>query len=107
MEEAMWKLTAGLVVSILVGSAALAHEGGHRAHGVVKEVTATRLVVTDAHGKETDFAVTAETRFVRERKPTLREKVIVGERVVVKGKDGGGRLEATLVSVGPDRAHDH
>ena len=103
----MWRFIAGLVISVVIASAALAHEGGHRAYGVVKVVTATRLVVTDEHGKETDFAVTAETKFVREQKPTLRDKIMVGERVVVKGKDSSGRLEATLVSVGPDRAHDH
>lgn len=103
----MWRLIAGLVVSAGIASAAFAHEGGHRAYGVVKEVSATRLVVTDEHGKDTDFAVTAQTRFVREQKPILRDSITAGERVVVKGKDSSGRLEATLVSVGPGRAHGH
>jgi hypothetical protein len=101
----MWRLVAGLLVSAGVTLTALAHEGGHRAYGVVKEVTATRLVVTDEQGRDTAFELTAGTRFVRDQKPTQREKIMVGERVVVKGKDSSGRMEATSVSVGPVPSH--
>lgn len=96
----MRKHIAAMLVSTIVALPALAHEGGHRAHGVVKEVTAARLVVTDEQGKDTVFALTPETAYFRDRKATGREKVMVGDRVVVKGKDAGGQLEATTVDLG-------
>ncbi len=103
----MRRLIAAVLLSITIALPALAHEGGHRAYGVVKEVTAVRLVVTDEHGKDTAFALTVGTQFLRDQKPTSREKVMVGERVVVKGKDTSGQLEATTVNVGADPKHDH
>jgi len=101
----MRKLVAVLVLSL--GLAALAHEGGHKAYGVLKEVTASRLVVTDEHGKDTAFALVAATVYLRDQKPTTRDRLMLGERVVVKGRDATGKLEATTVSVGGDKRHDH
>jgi len=102
----MRKLVAAVLLSASMAIPALAHEGGHRAFGVVKEVTAARLVVTDEHGTDMVFALTAGTRFFRDQKPIPREKMVVGERVVVKGKDGSGRMEATSVTVGAAPKHD-
>ena len=103
----MRKLIAAMPVSTVIALPALAHEGGHRAHGVVKEVTANRLVVTDEHGKDTAFALNPGTKYYRDRKATGREKVMVGERAVVKGRDVSGRMEATTVDLGaaPKPAH--
>lgn len=103
----MRSVIAAVLLSATIALPVLAHEGGHRAYGVVKEVTAVRLVVTDEAGKDAAFALTAGTRYLRDSKPTRREKVLVGERVVVKGKDAGGQLEATTVTVGADPRHDH
>jgi hypothetical protein len=101
----MKELIAVLVLSL--GLPVLAHEGGHRAYGVVKEVTVSRLVVTDEHGKDTSFALGAATEYLRDRKRTTRDKIMVGERVVVKGRDASGQMEAVAVSVGADPRHDH
>ena len=101
----MRNLLAAMLLSTTVALPALAHDGGHHAYGVVKEVTAARLVVTDEHGKETAFGLTPKTRFLRDQKPISREKVMVGERVVVKGKDASGQMEATSVSVGGEEKH--
>lgn len=97
----MGKFIAALVLSTAIAQPVFAHEGGHRAFGVVKEVTTTRIVVTDEHGKDMAFALTAGTRYLRDRKPAQRDEVTVGERVVVNGEDSGGQLEATTVNVGP------
>jgi hypothetical protein len=103
----MRKFIAVLLLSITVSLPALAHEGGHKSYGVVKEVTPARLVVTDEHGKDTVFGLTSKTEYLREQKPTSREKIMVGERVVVKGRDATGQLEATSVSVGGEMKHQH
>ncbi len=101
----MKKLIAVLVLSLCLP--ALAHEGGHKAYGVVKEVTASRLVVEGEHGKETSFALGTATEYLRDQKRTTRDKIMVGERVVVKGRDASGQMEAVTVSVGADPRHDH
>jgi hypothetical protein len=85
----------------------LAHQGGHSAYGVVKEIAADRLVVTDEHGKDTAFALTPGTKFFRDHKATEREKAVVGDRVIVKGKDVSGRMEATTVELGAAQKPAH
>lgn len=102
----MMKLIAA-VLAVSVAVPTLAHEGAHSAYGVVKEVTAARLVVTDEHGKDAAFALTAGTQFLRDHKAIPREQIEVGERVVVKGRDASGKMEATSVSVGAEKKHDH
>lgn len=103
----MKKLAAALLTSMTIALPVLAHQGGHSAYGVVKEVTSARLVVTDEHGKDMTFALTPGTKFFRDHKATEREKAIVGDRVVVKGKDVSGRMEASTVELGvaPKPAH--
>lgn len=101
----MKKLIAVLFLSLALP--ALAHDGGHKAYGVVKEVTASRLIVTDEHGKDTPFTLGSATEYLRDQKRTTREKIMVGERVVVKGRDASGQMEAVTVSVGADPRHDH
>jgi hypothetical protein len=101
----MRRLIAAVVLWTTLVLPVLAHEGGHHAYGVVKEITAARLVVTDEHRKDTSFALTAKTRFLRAEKPSSWEKVMVGERVVVKGKDASGKMEATTVNLGADTKH--
>jgi hypothetical protein len=103
----MKRFIAFVLASALLSAPAFAHEGGHRAFGVLKEVTASRVVVTDEHGKDMAFAVTPATRFLRDAKPIEREKLSPGERVVVKGKDSSGQMEAVTVSVGAGSKQDH
>ena len=103
----MKKLIAAVLFTLAVTLPALAHEGGHSAYGVVKEVTAARLVVTEEHGKDAVFALTAGTQYLRDHKAIPREAIGVGARVVVKGKDAGGKMEATSVSVGAEMKHEH
>jgi hypothetical protein len=103
----MKRFAAALLISMTIALPVLAHQGGHSAYGVVKEITADRLVVTDEHGKEMTFALTPGTKFSRDHKATEREKAVVGDRVVVKGKDVSGRMEASTVELGvaPKPAH--
>ena len=103
----MRKLVAALLISMTIAPPALAHEGGHSAYGVVKEVTAERLVVTDEHGKDMTFELTPGTKFFRDHKAIERGKAVVGDRVVVKGKDVSGRMEASNVELGAAQKPAH
>jgi hypothetical protein len=103
----MKKLAAALLMSMTFAVPVLAHQGGHSAYGVVKEITSARLVVTDEHGKDMTFALTPGTKFLRDHKATEREKAMVGDRVVVKGKDVSGQMEATTVELGAAQKAAH
>jgi hypothetical protein len=103
----MKKLAAALLTSMTIALPVLAHQGGHTAYGVVKEVTSARLVVTDEHGKDRTFALTPGTKFFRDHKATEREKATVGDRVVVKGKDVSGQMEASTVELGAAQKPAH
>lgn len=103
----MWKLTVLAALALFAAAPGLAHEGGHKAHGIVKELTAAHIVVTDERGKETEFTLTSGTLYLRDRKAVPRDSVRAGERVVVKGRDVGGTMEATHVMVGMEKKPDH
>jgi hypothetical protein len=89
------KLVACLVA--LAGSPARAHEAGDRAMGTVESIAPDRIVLQAPDGHSMAFVVTRETRFVRGRKPVGREDVRVGERAVVRARQVGERMQATLV----------
>lgn len=99
----MRKLIAAAAFALLAAVPGLAHEGGHSAYGIVKELEPAQLIVTDEHGKDTAFALTAGTQYLRDRKAISRDSIRAGERVVVKGKDVSGRMEATHVNVGAEK----
>ena len=81
MVNRMKKLTAAVLLTLALALPALAHEGGHTAYGVVREVSAERLVITDEHGKDAAFALTAGTQYLRDHKAIPRENVRAGDRV--------------------------
>ena len=87
---------------------ALAHEGGHHVKGVIKEVSAQRLVVTDQAGNDVTFAITDGTEFFRQKKAVKREDAKTGERVAVHGEMAGAAVNATEVMLagapGPAKA---
>lgn len=99
----MRRMVRALIIGLAVAVAgpALAHESGKHARGTVKEISATRLVVTTADGHDAAFAVNAETRFRRGDSPAGREDVRVGERAVVHGTQAGDGVAATDVRLSP------
>ena len=87
------------VAAMAVATTARAHEGGVDVRGVVKAVTPEGVEVATAKEVRA-FAITPATEFVRGGAPARREDVRPGDRVVVHGRERGGRTEAVLVKIG-------
>jgi hypothetical protein len=81
-----------------------AHEQGGRAVGVVRDVSAERLVIETADGHRVGFAVSKDTRFFRGHAPARLEDVKPGDRAAVEGKRDGGTLSALRVKLGTANA---
>lgn len=93
----MRQLIAAAALAVALVHPARAHEGGHHVKGVLKEVSAQRLVVTDQAGQDVTFSVTPATEFVRDGKPVRREDARPGVRVAVHGERAGAAMSATVV----------
>ncbi len=98
----MPKLLGGALLALaLLNGAARAHEGGVHERGVVKEISAERLVLTTSGGKPLAFTLGPETRILRGNERVPVEAVRAGERAIVHARRQAGRLEATDVKLGP------
>lgn len=95
----MRKLIASVLLTLALAAPVLAHDEGTHARGIVKEVSATRLVITDQAGKDVAFALMPSTTFLREKTAIRREALKVGDRAVVHGEMTGTGLSATVVKV--------
>lgn len=89
-----------LMVSAWLPMAAVAHESGDRARGVVERLDSAAIAVKTSDGHVVTFAVTPETRFTRIDAAVKPDDVEVGERVVVEGRRAADRLEAVRVKLG-------
>lgn len=93
-------IPTGLLLTMLAGGPAFAHEGGVHARGAVKEASKDHIVLALPDGNALTVAVSAGTRFVRAGKVVRVGDVRVGERAVVHAKKVEGQLEATEVRLG-------
>lgn len=93
----MHKVFVTVLLALAITAPAFAHDGGHHVKGVIKEVTAEKLVITEATGKDVAFVITKTTEFFREGKPVKREDAKPGERAVVHGAAGGGTTAAEVM----------
>lgn len=92
------------LIAALAAAPAAAHEKGGHAVGVVRDVSAERLVIETADGHQVAFAVTKDTRFSRGETPARLEDVKPGDRAAVHGKQDGGTLSALRVKLGAGHA---
>lgn len=92
------------LVAALTAAPALAHEHGGHAAGIVREVSAERIVIETADGHRVTFSVTKDTRFTRSGAPARLEDVKPGERAAVQGERHGETLSALRVKLGAERA---
>lgn len=92
------------LITALAAAPAAAHEHGGKAMGVVREISAERIVIETADGHRVAFSVTKDTRFSRGSAPARREDVKPGERAAVHGERRGETLSALQVKLGAERA---
>jgi len=93
----MAKLLIAALLAFALAPHADAHEGGHQVKGIIKVVTAERLVLTDSAGKDVTFTVTGATEFYRAGKLVARGDARPGERAVVHGVAGSGSTAAEVM----------
>ncbi|MCL4294426.1 MAG: hypothetical protein KJ077_01790 [Anaerolineae bacterium] len=75
------------------------HHGGHGAFGVVNQIGADALVITDHGNNRRQIIITAETLFKRGREPITLAEVRVGDRVGVIGQPREEKIEAKIIWV--------
>jgi len=93
----MSRVLAAVLLSLTLLTSALAHEGGHHTKGTVKEVTAERLVLSEADGHDVTFLVTKATEFYRAGQPVKAGDAKPGERAVVHGAAGSANTAAAVM----------
>jgi hypothetical protein len=108
------KITAVLMAaSVAVAGIARAHEGhDHKVMGKVAAISAQQIEVETADGKKVTAALTAETKYSRDKAAATLADVKVGERVVivVVEEKGVQKVKQVLLgTVGPEKpkAHAH
>jgi hypothetical protein len=110
------KLTAVSIAACLtVAGVARAHEGhDHKVMGKVAAVTPAQIEVETADGKKVTAALTAETKYSRDKAAATHTDVKVGERVVIVVVEEKGVQRAKQVLLGTarekkpqPRAHEH
>jgi hypothetical protein len=108
------KITAVSIAALLaVAGIARAHEGhDHKVMGKVAAVSAQQIEVETADGKKVTAALTAETKYSRDKAAAAQADVKVGERVVivVVEEKGVQKVKQVLLGAAPaekPKAHAH
>lgn len=108
------KITAVFIAAfVAVAGIARAHEGhDHKVMGKVAAVGAQQIEVETADGKKVTAALTAETKYTRDKAAATHADVKVGERVVIVVVEEKGAQRVKQVLLGAARqekpkAHAH
>ena len=96
------KITAvSIAAFVAVAGIARAHEGhDHKVMGKVAAVSAQQIEVETADGKKVTAALTAETKYSRDKAAVTHAEVKVGERVVIVLVEEKGVQKAKQVLLG-------
>ena len=106
------KIAVALIGALVAGAGvARAHEGhDHKVMGKVAAVSAQQIEVETAEGKTVAAALTAETKYSRDKATVTQADVKVGERVVIVVVEEKGVQKAKQVllgAAGPEKPKEH
>lgn len=90
-----------LLLSLLLGHAALAHEGHNHVMGTVAQTDAQHLVVTDRDGNAVAISLTKDTKYERAGSAADASALTPGLRVVVDVAGTPQNLTATEIRLAP------
>ena len=95
------KITFFALLSLVIMPLAVAAHPNHarKVLGTVSAITAERLTLKDAKGKETAIVVTKDTKVVRAKKPAELKDVTAGARVVVTAATEKEQLVAQQIDI--------
>jgi hypothetical protein len=109
----MRKAFVATAVAALVAASGLgfAHEGHeHKIMGKVVTIDEKKIEVESTDGKKISGALSAETKYLRDKAQAARAEVKVGERVVivvVEDKNGVQNVKQVLLGAGSSADHKH
>lgn len=84
------------------------HHGRHGTFGVIDQIEAETLVITDHDNTKRQIIITAETIFKRHREQITPAEVRVGDRIGVIGQPGADEaIEAKVIWVIPEGQFNH
>ena len=103
------KIAVALIGALVAGTGvARAHEGhDHKVMGKVAAVSAQQIEVETSDGKKVTAALTAETKYSRDKAAAAHADVKVGERVVVVVVEEKGITKAKQVLLGAEKPKEH
>ena len=103
-----------LLLTLLCGTPALAHEGKTHVMGTVTAGYADHVVVTDRDGKTVSIGLSKGTKYEKDNAPAAAGDLKVGDRVVIDVTGKPDNLTATEIRFssappppGRDGAHQH
>lgn len=96
-----------LLLWLLVGQPAAAHEGKIHIMGTIARVDAEQVVVTDREGKQVSISLTKETKYEQGGAATTVNALKPGIRVVIDVRGSAGDFTATQVRVPPVELGGH
>jgi hypothetical protein len=109
----MRKAYVAIAVAALVAASGLvsAHEGHeHKIMGKVVTIDDKKIEVESTDGKKVSGVLSADTKYLRDKTPSARADVKVGERVVivvVEDKDKVQNVKQVLLGTAPAADHKH
>jgi len=89
-----------VVLSLLMTTAALAHEGMEHVIGTVSAVSSSSITVSTTAGASKEVGVDGTTKFMRGEAASALSDVQVGDRVVIHAQKHDGKLHAAEVELG-------
>lgn len=89
-----------LLILALIGTAAMAHEGGKHFLGTVQACDQNTLTVATTQNGILAFTITKTTKFLKSGEPAQIKDLNKGEHVVVHAKPSGESWEAQEVRFG-------
>ena len=102
----MKKYLVILAVCFAFVGTALAHNGMEHVMGTVNSVNATNITVKAADGKIQSVALTATTKYSRNKHPVTLQEIKVGDRIVIHATKKDNMLTAVEVEVGASMSGD-
>ena len=103
--------TAVMALVTAGGGLGLAHEGHeHKIMGKVVTIDEKKIEVESTDGKKVSGALSADTKYLRDKTPAARADVKVGERVVivvVEDKDKVQNVKQVLLGTAAAAEHKH
>ena len=96
-----WSVFVAAIALLVWGGRTSAHEGHlHKVLGTVAVLDATHIEVDTTDGKRESFLLTANTKYIKGKKPCAASDVKIGARVALSVVQKDGKKNVTEILIG-------